>query len=301
MAESEGEQGGGNGGGGRFSLFLRELKRSLGLGPDPNAELSEDLAEALEERREAQLPFEPQERRMLMNIIRFGELKVDDVMVPRADIIAIEAATPLPEVIEAVREAGHSRLPVFRGTLDDVIGMLHVKDLFRYWGSESGFSLAPIVRKVLFVPPSMPLLDLLLQMQATRIHMALVVDEYGGIDGLATIEDLMEQIVGEIEDEHDIDEQEPVTLRADGLFEADGRAPLELLEEKLGLTLIDDEEREEIETLAGLIYALIGRLPVRGELIRHPAGVEFEVTDADPRRVKRVRIRRLRQDEVEAG
>lgn len=287
--------------GGRLTSLIRDWLRSIGVGSDPGANLSEDLAEVIEERREAHLPINPQERRMLMNILRFGELKVDDVMVPRADIFAIEASMTLLEIVESCREAGHSRFPVYRGTLDDVVGMLHVKDLSKFWGSEASFQLMPTVRKVLFVPPSMPLLDLLLQMQATRIHMALVVDEYGGIDGLVTIEDLVEQIVGDIEDEHDIEEQAQLIERSDGSLEAEARTPVELLEQRLGINLLDQDTEEEVETLAGLIYALIGRVPARGELIRHPAGIEFEVTDADPRRVKRLRIRPPKRAATEAG
>lgn len=280
----------------KISAIVGEWLRKLGSDTDPSEELGEDLAEAIEERREAHQPINAQERRMLMNLLRFGELKVADVMVPRADIVAIEASTPLPDLVARCREAGHSRLPIYRGTLDDTIGMLHIKDLFQYWGTEGGFALAPILRKALFVPPSMPLLDLLLKMQATRIHMALVVDEYGGIDGLATIEDVVEQIVGNIEDEHDIDEKEPLTASPDGSFEAEGRAPVELLERRLGVNLLDVESEEAIDTVAGLIYSLAGRVPVRGELIRHPAGVEFEVIEADPRRLSRVKIRLLRRD-----
>lgn len=273
--------------------MLRDWLRSLGVGTDPATELTEDIAEVIEERREAQLPINPQERRMLLNILRFGELRLDDVMVPRADIVALDAEASLTEVVKIFRDAEHSRLPVYRESLDDVIGMVHIKDVFKFWGDETGFKLSSIVRKVLFVAPSMPVLDLLLQMQANHIHMAMVVDEYGGIDGLATIEDLVEQIVGDIEDEHDVDSTEDLIERADGEFDASGRTPVEQLEEKLEVNLIDRDSEEEIETLGGLVQALSGRVPQRGELVRHPGGLEFEVTDADPRRIKRLRIRRF--------
>jgi len=285
---------------GGLSGLFRDWIKGLGIGPDPSTELSEDIAEVIEERREAQQPINAQERRMLLNILRFGELRLNDVMVPRADVIAVELDSPLVDVVRIFREAEHSRLPVYRETLDDVVGMVHVKDVFRHWGAdEKSFRLESVVRKVLFVPPSMPLLDLLLQMQQTRIHMAMVVDEYGGIDGLATIEDLVEQIVGEIEDEHDVDENVGLVERPDGSFEAHGRTPVEELAARLGHDLTDRDDEEQFETLGGLVQALSGRVPQRGELIRHPAGLEFEIVDADPRRIKRLRIRRFMPPSVE--
>jgi len=278
---------------GSLTGLVRDWLRGLGRGRAEASSLTEDIEELIEERREAHLPINPQERVMLMNILRFGELRVDDVMVPRADIIAVEASTGLDDVVAAFRSAGHSRLPVYRESLDDVLGMLHIKDLFKFWSGGEGFALAPIARKVLFVPPSMPVLDLLLQMQATRVHMAVVVDEFGGTDGLLTIEDLVEQIVGEIEDEYDVDEGPWLTDRPDGTIEADARAPVSELEQRLGLPLLQVDREEDIETLGGLIFSLVGRIPQRGELIHHPCGIEFEIIDADPRRVKRLRMRNL--------
>ena len=235
----------------------------------------------------------PSERAMLSNLLRFGELRVDDVMVPRADVAAVERTTGMAELVKLFAEAGHSRLPVYRETLDDVIGMVHVRDLLPLWGSEEGFALERVARRVLFVPPSMRVVDLLLQMRTTRIHMALVVDEYGGTDGLVTIEDLVEEIVGDIQDEHDNEEELQLVEKPGGVIEADARTPVEDLETRLGVTLLDEDQEEEIDTLSGLVSTLAGRVPSRGELIAHPAGVEFEVTDADPRRVKRLRIRRI--------
>jgi len=234
----------------------------------------------------------PTERAMLSNLLRFGELRVDDVMVPRADIAAVERATGMAELVKLFAEVGHSRLPVYRETLDDVIGMVHVRDLLPLWGSEEGFALERVARRVLFVPPSMRVVDLLLQMRTTRIHMALVVDEYGGTDGLVTIEDLVEEIVGDIQDEHDNEESPQLVEKPGGVIEADARTPVEDLEKRLGVTLLDEDREEDIDTLSGLVSTLAGRVPSRGELIAHPAGVEFEVADADPRRVKRLRIRR---------
>jgi len=230
---------------------------------------------------------------MLLNLLRFGELRVDDVMVPRADIVAIETSASLDDVVATMRDAGHSRLPVFRQTLDDVVGMVHVRDLLRYWGAPRSFALDEIIRRVLFVPPSMPVGDLLLQMRVTRIHMSVVVDEYGGTDGLATIEDLIEEIVGEIEDEHDKSALPLLVDLPNGVVEAAARTPIEEIEARLGQALVSADHDEDIDTLGGLVVSLAGRVPTRGELIAHPAGYQFEIVDADPRRVKRLRIRRL--------
>ena len=232
------------------------------------------------------------ERGMLVNLLEFGELRVDDVMVPRADIVAVEEAATIDQVVEMMRRRGHSRLPVYRGTLDDVVGMVHVRDLLDDWGvAPPGPSIASLLRRVLFVPPSMSLIDLLIQMRASHIHMALVVDEYGGTDGLATIEDLVEPIVGEIWDEHDTEERHLLTELPGGVVEASARTRVEELERRTGLDLLPDAKEEGIDTLGGLVFDLLGRVPTRGELIRHDSGLEFEVVDADPRRIKRVRVR----------
>jgi magnesium and cobalt transporter len=268
------------------SGWLHDLLRSFGLIP------AEEGTEAGEDGREATPP--PHARVMIRNLMRIGELRVGDVMVPRADIMGVEASSSLDATVKAFHEAGHSRLPVYRGTLDEVIGMLHVKDLLPHWGGNGSFSIPQVARPVLFVPPSMRVLDLLGEMQSSRLHMALVVDEYGGIDGLVTIEDLVEQIVGDIEDEYD--EAEPPSLvdRPDGSIDTMGRATVDELESRLGLTLRTEDFEDEIDTVGGLVVALAGRVPRRGELIRHPAGIEFEVLDAKSRRVDRVRVRRPR-------
>jgi CBS domain containing-hemolysin-like protein len=184
----------------------------------------------------------------------------------------------------------HTRLPVYRDNLDDVIGMVHIKDLLPYWGDGAEFKLEPLIREVLFVPPSMRILDLLLQMRDTGVHMAIVVDEYGGTDGLATIEDLVEEIVGEIQDEHDKILPPQIVELPNGALEADARVEVEELERRLGIELLDAERREDVDTLGGLLFTLLDRVPARGEIVRHPAGVEFAVLEADPRRIKRLRI-----------
>ncbi len=227
----------------------------------------------------------------------FQTLRVEDVMTPRADIVAVELSTPFGEMVEQFLEAEHSRMPIYRDTLDDPVGVVHVKDVFkRLAGSgarpaDGDQILNRLRRDALYVPASMRAADLLLRMQATRTHMAMVIDEFGGTDGLVTLEDLIEAVVGEIDDEHDEAAHASVTARPGGVFEANARATLEELEEALGLDLTPPDLEEEIDTVGGLVTALAGRVPQRGEVIPHPAGFEIQVVDADPRRVKRVRIR----------
>lgn len=234
----------------------------------------------------------------------FHELRVDDVMVPRADIIAVENAVGLHDLATAFMEAGHSRLPVYKETLDDPLGMVHIKDLLPYLmlnakgRSGKTYKTKRVVqyirRPVLFVPPSMLAQDLLRRMQARRIHMAIVVDEYGGTDGIVTLEDLVEPIVGDIEDEHD--DAEPKVARVSGtgsdtVWEADARVSIDDFEQEFGRDFATPDEEEDVDTLGGLVFTLAGRVPERGEVIYHSDGIEFEVVDADPRRVKKLRIR----------
>ena len=238
----------------------------------------------------------PQERFLIGNILKVHERNAGDVMVPRVDIVALDIDQPFSEVVKCMVEHGHSRVPVYRETLDDVIGFIHVKDVVaalsrtRAGDIDAPKSLTDILRPVQIVAPSMPVLDLLLQMREKRQHMALVIDEFGGIDGLITIEDLVEEIVGEIEDEHDIDELPQLVEKPDGTLIADARLPIEAFEAKVGAVL-EEDERDDIDTLGGLVFALAGRIPARGELLTHPKGFEFEVIDADPRRIKRIRVR----------
>lgn len=235
--------------------------------------------------------FSDEERAILLNALSFGELQVWDVMVPRSDIMTIESTATLDDVITAMRESTHTRMPVVRDTLDDVIGMVHLKDLLPFWGDGKHFILKAILRDLLYVPPSMKVLDLLMKMRDTGTHMAIVVDEYGGTDGMVTIEDLVEEIVGEIQDEHDKILPPSLTERPDGTLEADARVEVEDLEKHLGQELLEADRREDVDTLGGLIFTLLDRVPARGEIVPHPAAIEFEVLDADPRRVKRLLIR----------
>ena len=265
--------------------WMRDWRRS-GNGSDSARDTLEEL---IEEREEAEVPIDDDERNMLANILELRGRTIHDVMIPRADIVAIGRDTPLTKVIDTLTKEGHSRLPVFGENLDDAVGMVHIKDVLAWRGHDPEFSLAKIQREILFVSPSMQVLELLLEMRTKRTHMALVVDEFGGVDGLVTIEDLVEEIVGEIEDEHDLDPEPPLTRNEDGSFTADARVTIEALEKALGKT-IPDAEREDIDTLGGLVFSLAGRVPIRGELIRHPSGLEFEILDADPRRIKSLRL-----------
>ena len=244
------------------------------------------------------------QERMLDAAERFHLLRVDDVMVPRADIVAIDKTATLKEMTKAFREAGHSRLPVYEDTLDNPIGMVHIKDVLPYLMFDArGRSsktypdrkvIRTIRRPVLFVPPSMQAQDLLRRMQARRIHMAIVVDEYGGTDGLVTIEDLIEPIVGDIEDEHDALDIGIAKVEMEGgrtAWDADARVTIDDFEAALGRDFATPDQEDEVDTLGGLVFTLAGRVPERGEIIVHPVGLEMEVLDADPRRVKRLRIR----------
>ncbi|MGI9509876.1 MAG: hemolysin family protein [Geminicoccaceae bacterium] len=274
---------------GRLRLLMRKKN---GDGHSLRETLEELIEENEGDDHERSPAFSEDERAILLNALSFGELQVWDVMVPRSDIGTVDIASTLDEVISAMRESTHTRLPVVRDSLDDVAGMVHLKDLLPFWGDGKQFELSAILRELLFVPPSMKVLDLLMKMRDTGLHMAIVVDEYGGTDGMVTIEDLVEEIVGEIQDEHDKILPPSLTERPDGALEADARVEVEDLEKHLGLDLMGADRREDVDTLGGLIFMLLDRVPARGEIVRHPGGIEFEVMDADPRRVRRLLIRR---------
>ncbi|MFM2147871.1 MAG: hypothetical protein RLZZ187_177 [Pseudomonadota bacterium] len=237
--------------------------------------------------------LDPHERILLGNVLRLRDKTAYDVMVPRADILAMPEDLTLDQAIKLIQREGHSRFPVYRGNLDDIVGMVHIKDVFAAVGRDpASFSLKGILRKPLLVVPQIPVLDLLLQMRAQRIHMALVVDEYGGIDGLVTIEDLVETIVGDISDEHDEVTSPTIVERPDGMIEMDARTTVEAFEQKMGPILTEEERAADIDTVGGLVFTLAGRVPARGELISHGSGVEFRVLEADTRRIRRLRVRR---------
>ncbi len=260
--------------------------------------IRESLEEMIGDSERYSQELSSQERMMLGNLLKFGALRVEDVMVPRADIIAVEESTLLPDLLELFREAQHSRLPIYSETLDDPRGMVHVKDVLALLEKEGEDGLrwqqAPlskIRRDVIYVPAAMPVLDLLLKMQANHIHLALVVDEYGGTDGLVSIENLVEEIVGDIDDEHDVDDEPQILAKGDGIFDADARAALDDFLEKTGIDFSEAQSEDDVDTLGGLVFAELGRVPVRGEIVVVEQGFEFEVLEADARRVKRLRIR----------
>jgi len=272
---------------GRLLGRLRNTEQSV---RESIAELVQDAAS--EAAPDATVGLNPQERALIANVLRLREITADDVMVPRPDIIAMRADVTLEQATDLLRREGHSRLPVFREHLDDVQGMVHLKDVFAYTGPASEFAVEKILRKPLMVAPQIGVLDLLLQMRQTHTHLALVVDEYGGIDGLVTIEDLVETIVGDISDEHDEIEGPMLTERADGALDLNARLPVEDFEVKMGPVLSEDERDADIETVGGLVFNLAGRVPAKGEIIAHPSGIEFMVLDADARRIRRLRVRK---------
>ncbi|MEM5469924.1 transporter associated domain-containing protein [Celeribacter marinus] len=239
-------------------------------------------------------PAPAEAERARLGMLNLRHMRVDDVMVPKADIVAVSADIKKDDLVAKFRESGNTRLPVFKGTLDTPIGLVHLKDFaltHGFNGNGGRFNLSKMIRPLLFAPPSMPIGVLLQKMQSDRMHMALVIDEYGGVDGLVTLEDLVEQVIGEIEDEHDIEEDVFWTKTGPGAFIAQAKAPLDEFEHAAGMSFTDDVDDEEIDTLGGLVFLLSGRVPARGEMIPHPSGAEFEIIDADPRRIKRVRVR----------
>lgn len=274
--------------------FVEWLRGKLRRDNGPS--LRRSLEDALEEHQETSGhttdDIGGEELAMLRNLLSNGRLRLDEVMVPRADIIAFALEDSYEDLVTLFADAAHSRLPVFRDSLDDVIGMVHIKDVLQHLAKPGGAPprLNSLLRSVLFVPPSMRVIDLLVKMRAARIHMAIVIDEYGGTDGLVTIEDLVEQFVGDIEDEHDTLEPEPLRLLPDGGYDADARVPVEELAEAMRLQLLSHEREEDIDTLGGLITSIAGKVPMIGEVIDHPAGCRFEIVDGDPRRIKRVRV-----------
>lgn len=295
------------------SLISRILG-ALGFRSVPS--IREDIEDALAE-SDIGAELSQRERDMLKNVLGFRAKRVNDIMVPRADIIAVPLEISLGDLLRVFRTAGHSRLPVYNDTLDDPRGMIHLRDFVDFISERAEqdagarrrklsvekldlarldlsmpLSAAKILRPVLFAPPSMQALDLLVKMQSTRTHMALVIDEYGGTDGLVSIEDLVEIVVGDIEDEHDLEESATIVKGSDGSMIVDGRAGLPEVSEALGVDFSRDDEVEEIETIGGFVGFLAGRVPIRGEIITGVENLEFEVLDADPRRVKRLRITR---------
>ena len=286
--------------------WIDRLKAVVGL--KPSGTIREDLADALATGGDAGGGLQPEERAMLANNLRLRGVRGGDIMGPRADIDAVEIGTSLGELLIQFEKSGHSRMPVYRETLDEPVGLVHIKDLMSYAARAAGLDgggvdltrvdlgkplgSADLVRDILFVPPSMPVTSLLDAMQASRMQLALVIDEYGGTDGLVSLEDAVEMVVGDIEDEHDDEEGPMIAPDGDGAFVADARADLDEVSAAVGADFAPGEEGEDIDTIGGLVTSLLGRVPVRGELVALPGGLEAEILDADPRRIKRLRLYR---------
>jgi magnesium and cobalt transporter len=277
----------------RISTILGSRVRRRSTEHGVRESIAELVAEAAgETQAPGELPeLDRQERALIANVLRLRDTTADDVMIPRADIVAMAMDLTLDQALELIRREGHSRMPVFREQLDDVAGMIHIKDVFAYVGRPEAFRLEAILRKPLLVAPQIPVLDLLLQMRMNRMHLALVVDEYGGIDGLLTIEDLVETITGDIADEHDEPDLPMVIERPDGTLDMDARLEVEDFEKRVGVHLTEEEREADIDTVGGLVFTLAGRVPARGEVIGHASGVEFRVLDADARRIRRLRVK----------
>jgi CBS domain containing-hemolysin-like protein len=278
-----------------YPPILKRLYHALTGQDSSSAAIRESLEEVIEESERESTAISAQERVMLANLLRFGEVRLSDVMVPRAEIIGVDESLSLAELVEVFREAQHSRLPVYRGTLDDPTGLVHLKDVLARLNAEDDCyrltpsSIAQLRRPILFAPPSMRALDLLLKMQATHTHLALVIDEYGGTDGLVSIEDIIEEIVGDIADEHD-EADAIVKPDGDGVI-ADARMDLDDFKAQTGHDLEVADSEQDIDSLGGLVTSLLGRVPQRGEIVAHPNGYEFLVLEADPRRVRRLRVK----------
>ncbi|KAF0676243.1 transporter associated domain-containing protein [Profundibacterium mesophilum] len=235
-------------------------------------------------------------------LLNLRRMRVEDVAIPAVEIVSIPSDITKDGLVAVFRESGLTRLPVYKGTLDQPVGMIHLKDFALQYGfngdGNGEFDASAMLRPLIYAPPSMPIGVLLQKMQSDRMHMALVIDEYGGVDGLVTIEDLIEQVIGQIEDEHDTEEDQLWTLEKPGVYLAFAKTPLEEFEEEIGMRLVDDDEDEEIDTLGGVVVLLTGRVPARGEVVPHPEGLQFEIVDADPRRIKRLRVRLAEPEEA---
>ena len=252
----------------------------------------EELTELLQESLDDKTSFDSHEGTLLQNFLGLRDTTAADVMIPRADIVSVALADAFEDIIQQMSDANHSRVPVYRETLDDVVGIIHIKDLFLHLRNGHTPTVESLLRPALFISPTIRLLDLLHEMRIRRRHLALVVDEFGGVDGLITIEDLVEEIVGEIEDEHDTTSQLRFDQKSDGTAIADARLEVEILEEITG-PLLNEDERDEVDTLGGLVFSLAGRVPGHGEVVRHRCGLQFEILEGDPRRITLLKVRGL--------
>jgi len=279
-----------------FRKWIGRLVPALAPPSSPRAELENLLADSATDRAS----FDAHEGTLLRNILGLRDLNASDVMIPRADIVSVGMTESFSDIITQMTAANHSRLPVRRETLDDIAGFIHIKDVFAHLHAGKAPDIDTLLRPALFVAPSIRLLDLLHEMRLRRRHLALVVDEFGGVDGLITIEDLVEEIVGEIEYEHDETSQPQITVNDDGTILAEARLEVEALEILTG-QLLEDDDRDEIDTVGGLVCAVAGRVPGRGEVVRHPSGLQFEVLEGDPRRLSLLKVRGVARLAQQAG
>lgn len=279
-----------------FRKWIGRIVPALAPPSSPRAELEILLADTAADRAS----FDAHEGTLLRNILGLRDLNASDVMIPRADIVSVGMTESFSDIITQMTAANHSRLPVRRETLDDIAGIIHIKDVFAHLHAGQAPDIDTLLRPALFVAPSIRLLDLLHEMRLRRRHLALVVDEFGGVDGLITIEDLVEEIVGEIEDEHDDAVQPQITVNDDGTILAEARLEVEALEILTG-KLLEDDDRDEIDTVGGLVCAVAGRVPGRGEVVRHPSGLQFEVLEGDPRRLSLLKVRGVARQSQQAG
>ncbi len=273
-------------------MFKNLVKNFFSSNIFKNGSLKENIETVLDTVKKDDKNISKQERSMLLNILKIDQIRSMDIMIPRADIGAVEVNDSFEKVLEVFIKESHSRVPVYEKNLDNIIGMIHIKDLVKYQSNENfeqGF-LRKIIRDVVEIPPSMPVLDLLMKMQLTRLHMGIVIDEYGGTDGLVTIEDVIEEITGEIEDEHDEQNMPMLTKVSPNSFKVSARAKIEDFQKFSKINLLNVYDNEDVDTLGGLVIATVGRVPQRGEIIKHESGLIFEIIDADPRKIKSLKI-----------
>jgi CBS domain containing-hemolysin-like protein len=271
-----------------FEVFVKKTK-------EDSSEIN--LENLLDTRIKSEKPLKIDEKKIISNVFKLPEKLISDIMVPRSDIISISTSNTIEDLVKLIGRTNHSRYPVHDKNRDNIIGMIHIKDVVTLWDSKKKINIVKLVRKILFAPPSMNVLDLILEMRKTHTHMALIVDEHGGVDGLVTIEDLVEEIVGEIKDEHEAQKDSKVSssIKSDGNIIINARMQIEEFEEKYGQISLKKNEYKDIDTMGGLIFTILGRVPLKGEIIKHHSGCEFEILDADPRKIRKILIRNHRQ------
>ena len=271
-----------------FEVFVKKTK-------EDSSEIN--LENLLDTRIKSEKPLKIDEKKIISNVFKLPEKLISDIMVPRSDIISISTSNTIEDLVKLIGRTNHSRYPVHDKNRDNIIGMIHIKDVVTLWDSKKKINIVKLVRKILFAPPSMNVLDLILEMRKTHTHMALIVDEHGGADGLVTIEDLVEEIVGEIKDEHEAQKDSKVSssIKSDGNIIINARMQIEEFEEKYGQISLKKNEYKDIDTMGGLIFTILGRVPLKGEIIKHHSGCEFEILDADPRKIRKILIRNHRQ------